>query len=82
MLQNLFSIRQFRLTKWSFLVHSTTHNAPHIHPSHNLIPELWQTFPNATHGDTRTIQQNREKEALIKGRIHFGLCFHPNFMTL
>ena len=27
MLQNLFSIRQFWLTKWSFLVHSTTRNA-------------------------------------------------------
>ena len=30
MLQILFSIRQFRLTKWSFLVHSTTRNAPKI----------------------------------------------------
>ena len=36
-------------TKWSFLVHSrysTTHNAPFIHPSHDLILELWETFPN------------------------------------
>ena len=46
MLHNLFSIRQFRLTKWSFLVHSTTRNAPYIHPSHDLILELWRTFPN------------------------------------
>ena len=35
MLQNLFSIRQFWLTKWSFLVHSTTRNAPYLHPSHD-----------------------------------------------
>ena len=28
MLQNLFSIRQFWLTKWSFFIHSTTRNAP------------------------------------------------------
>ena len=46
MLQNLFSICQFRLTKWSFLVHSTTHNAPYIHLSHDSILELWRTFPN------------------------------------
>ena len=46
MLQNFFSIRQFRLTKWSFLVHSTTCNAPYIHPSHDSILELWRTFPN------------------------------------
>ena len=32
MLQTYFSMRQFRLTKWSFLVHSTTRNAPYIHP--------------------------------------------------
>ena len=47
MLQNLFSIHQFRLTKWSFLVHSTTLNAPSIHPTHDSILELWRTFPNA-----------------------------------
>ena len=47
MLQKLFSIRQFRLTKWSFLVHSTTRNAPFIHPSHDSILELWWTFPSA-----------------------------------
>ena len=35
MLENLFSIRQFWQTKWSFLVHSTTctRNAPYIHGS-------------------------------------------------
>ena len=46
--QNLFSIHQFRLTKWIFLVHSTTRNAPYIHPSHDSIFELWRTFPNDT----------------------------------
>ena len=35
MLQNLYSICQFLLTKWSFLVHSTTGYASYIHPSHN-----------------------------------------------
>ena len=45
MLQSLFSLCQFKLTKWSFSVHSTTHNAPYIHLSHDLILELWQTFP-------------------------------------
>ena len=30
-----FSIRQFRLTKWSVLVRSTTHNVSYIHPSHD-----------------------------------------------
>ena len=39
MLQNLFSIHQFWLTKWSFLVQITTRNAPYIHPKHDLIPE-------------------------------------------
>ena len=33
--------------KWSFLVPSSTHNVPYIHPTHDLILELWQTFPNA-----------------------------------
>ena len=46
MLQNSFSIRQFRLTKWSFFVHSTTCTAPYIHPSHDSILELWRSFPN------------------------------------
>ena len=43
----IFFLRQFRLTKWSFLVHSATRNAPYIHPSHGSILELWQTIPNA-----------------------------------
>ena len=47
MLQNYLSIRQFRLTKWSILVHSTTRNASYIHPSHDSILELLRTFPNA-----------------------------------
>ena len=47
MLQNSFSIRKFRLTKWSFLVHSTTRNAPYIPSSHDSILEMWRTFPNA-----------------------------------
>ena len=46
MLQNYFSIRQFRLLKWSFFVHSTTQNTPYIHPSHGSIPELWRTLLN------------------------------------
>ena len=27
-------------------MHSTTHNAPYIQPSHDSILELWRTFPN------------------------------------
>ena len=46
MLHSLFSIRQFWLTKWSFLLHSTTLNASYIHLSHDSILELWRTFPN------------------------------------
>ena len=54
MLQNLFSIRQFRLT-----THSTTRNAPYIHLSHDSILELWQTFPNVWSVD----QFNEEERA-------------------
>ena len=46
MLQNYFSLRHFWRTKWSFLVHSTMHNASYIHTSHDWILELWRTFPN------------------------------------
>ena len=46
MLQNLLFIHQFRLTKWSFLIHNSTRNAPYIHSSHDSILELWRTFPN------------------------------------
>ena len=42
----LFSIRQFRLTKRSFLVHSTMRNAPYKDLSHDSILELWWTFQN------------------------------------
>ena len=42
----MLQIRRFRLTKLSFLVHSTTCNAPYIQPSHDLSLELWGTFPN------------------------------------
>ena len=45
MLQNLFSIRLFQLTKWSFLVHSTTRNAPYKNLRHDSILDLWRTFP-------------------------------------
>ena len=44
MLQNLFSMCQFRLTKWSFLLHNTARNAPNLHPSHDSILELRRTF--------------------------------------
>ena len=40
----------------SFLVHSTTHIAPYIHPSHDLILKLWRTFPN-----DRAKQDSHEK---------------------
>ena len=53
MMQNLFSIRQFRLTKWSFLVHSTMRKAPYLHLSHDSIIELWRTFPNGIIYDTQ-----------------------------
>ena len=36
----------FQRTKQSFLVHSTTHIAFYIHPSHDSILELWWTFSN------------------------------------
>ena len=45
MLRNLFSLRQFQLTKWSFFVYSSTHNAPYVHPRLDLIFEFWRTFP-------------------------------------
>ena len=47
MLHNLFSIRQFRLTKLNFLVHRTMCNAPYIHHSHDWTVEFWRTFQNA-----------------------------------
>ena len=51
MLQNYFSIRQFWLTKESFLVYSTSRDAQllcTLHTrSHDSILELWRTFPNA-----------------------------------
>ena len=49
MLQNQFpyaSSCYSLLTKWSFLVHSTTRNAPDIHPRRDSILELRQTFRN------------------------------------
>ena len=46
MLKCYFTLRQFRRTYWSFLVHSTTRNAPYVHPRLVSILELCQTFPN------------------------------------
>ena len=31
--------------KWSFFVHSTTYNAPYVHPRLDSILELCQTYP-------------------------------------
>ena len=45
MLQNLFSLRQFRLTKLNFFVHSITRIAPKVHPRLDLILKLCRTFP-------------------------------------
>ena len=56
MLQNLFSISQFQLTKWSFLVHRTTRIAPYIQPSHDSIIELLLTFPNEEMGSSHSTQ--------------------------
>ena len=47
MLQNWFSLLQFRLTKWSFFVHSTMRNAAYIHQRLDLILESCQTYPIA-----------------------------------
>ena len=47
MLQNLFSLRQYQLKKWSFFVHSTTRDAPYVHPRLDSILELCRRFPNA-----------------------------------
>ena len=43
MLQNLISLRLFRLTKWSFFVDSTP-NAPYVHPRLYLILKLCGAF--------------------------------------
>ena len=40
MLQKSFSLHQFRLTKYSFLVHSTTRNVPYEYPRLDSILEL------------------------------------------
>ena len=45
MLKNLFSIRHFRLSK-SFLVHSTTRNAPYFLPHFDRL-EIRSVFSNA-----------------------------------
>ena len=45
MLQNLFSLSQFRLTKWSFFVHKTTRNVPYVHPRLDSILELCRSVP-------------------------------------
>ena len=45
MLQNLFSTRQLRLSKWSSLVHSTPY-APYVQQSHDSILELRRTSQN------------------------------------
>ena len=44
----LFSLRQFRLTKVSFFVHSTTRNARYVHLRLDSILELCRTFPKTT----------------------------------
>ena len=36
MLQYYFSLRLYRLIKWSFFIHSTLQNTPYVHP--RLIP--------------------------------------------
>ena len=45
MLQYVLSLRQFWLTKSSFFVHSTTRNAPYVHPRLDSILKLCRTFP-------------------------------------
>ena len=47
MLQNLFSLRQFRQTKvfFSYVQCSTTRNAPYVHTRLDSILELCRTFP-------------------------------------
>ena len=44
MLQNRFSLRQFKLTKWSFFLHSITRNAPYVHPKLEVIPISCRNF--------------------------------------
>ena len=53
MLQNLFSIRQFWLRKWSFLVHSTTRYDPYIHRSHDSTREFDGLSQMGTYGRIR-----------------------------
>ena len=44
MLQNVFSLRQFWLTKLSFFVHNTKCNALYIHPRLDSILALSRAF--------------------------------------
>ena len=45
--ENLFSLRQFRLAEWRCFVYSTTRNAPYVHRRLDLIRKVWRIFPNA-----------------------------------
>ena len=40
-----FPYASFRITKWSLFIHSTTHNAPYVHPRLDSILELCPAFP-------------------------------------
>ena len=69
-------MRQFGLTKCGLFLHSTMRNAPYIHPRHDLILKLWQTFLNAvipwliflshphTHGGFLYSQVNKTKAGI------------------
>ena len=43
---NRANFPQFQLTKWSFFLQSTTHNAPYVHPRLDSILEMCRTFPD------------------------------------
>ena len=70
MLQNFFYVRQFRLLKLSFFVHTcgTTRKVAYVHPRLDSILELCQTFPIEVHIMEKYLPQNT-RQTLIYGRM-------------
>ena len=55
------------------MVHSTTRNAPYIHPRHDSILELWRTVPNGIEVDEDRNQNLEFQSQLVNEYVDKNL---------
>ena len=74
-----FSLCLSRFIKWNFFVHSTTRNAPYVHPRLDLILKLGRTLPI----DLSAFSEGKQHRSMVNEMTKsFQVKLHHNLFAL